>query len=126
MMPTPGPDKWSSGNAYERYMGRWSRQLASRFLAWVDAPPGQRWLDVGCGTGALSAAIVDLCAPTALTGVDPSAGFLATAAERLPAHVVLHRAAADRLPLPDATVDVAVAALVLNFVPDSAAALREM
>jgi SAM-dependent methyltransferase len=126
MTPASGSDKWQSGDAYERYMGRWSRQLAPRFLRWVDAPPGQRWLDVGCGTGALSAAIVDHCAPTAVTGVDPSAGFLATAAGLLPPTMVLHRAAADRMPLADAEVDVAVSALVLNFVPDAAAALREM
>ena len=65
---TPVTDKWSSGDPYERYMGRWSRQLAPRFLQWVNAPLGQRWLDVGCGTGALSSAIVEICAPSALTG----------------------------------------------------------
>lgn len=126
MTTTPAPDKWKSGDAYERYMGRWSRQLAPRFLNWVGAPPGLRWLDVGCGTGALSAAVVDLCAPAAITGVDPSEGFLTTAAARLPAHAVLHRASASALPLGDAEVDVVVSALVLNFVPDAAAALREM
>lgn len=126
MTSPPSTDKWSSGDAYERYMGRWSRQLAPHFLRWVDAPPGQRWLDVGCGTGALSAAIVNLCAPTAVTGVDPSAGFLASAAARLPAHAALHCATAAELPLGDAAVDVAVSALVLNFVPDAAAALRQM
>lgn len=122
--PTAGP--WHSGEAYEHYMGRWSRQLAPRFLAWLAAPPGQRWLDVGCGTGALAAAILELCAPAAAVGVEPSAGFLAAARDRLPARVVLHRAAADQLPLADASVDFAVAALVLNFVPDAGAALREM
>ncbi len=119
-------DKWRSGAAYERYMGRWSRQLAPRFLRWVDAPPARRWLDVGCGTGALSAAILAQCAPASLAGVDPSEGFLAEARTRLPAQVALHRAPADRLPLADATVDVVVSSLVLNFVPDAVAALREM
>ena len=123
---TPVTDKWSSGDPYERYMGRWSRQLAPRFLQWVNAPLGQRWLDVGCGTGALSSAILEICAPSALTGVDPSAGFLAMAAERLPEQTVLHRASAGQLPLGDAEVDVAIASLVLNFVPDTAAALAEM
>ncbi|HZF81426.1 MAG TPA: class I SAM-dependent methyltransferase [Rubrivivax sp.] len=126
MTPASPTDKWSSGDPYERYMGRWSRQLAPRFLHWVDAPRGLRWLDVGCGTGALSGAINDLCAPTALIGVDPSAGFLEVAAKRLPAHTVLHRASALQLPLRDAEVDVAIAALVLNFVPDTAVALSEM
>ena len=107
-------------------MGRWSRQLAPRFLQWIDAPRGLRWLDVGCGTGALIGAIVEHCAPTAVTGADPSAGFLQAAAARLPAHAVLHRASAAQLPLGDGEVDVTVAALVLNFVPDTAQALDEM
>jgi SAM-dependent methyltransferase len=119
-------DRWLAGDAYERYMGRWSRQLAPRFLDGVGAPPGLRWLDVGCGTGALSAAIVERCAPSAITGVDPSEGFLAAAAARLPAHAVLHRAGAATLPLGDREVDIVVSSLVLNFVPDADAALREM
>jgi SAM-dependent methyltransferase len=124
---SPQPeDKWHDGGAYERYMGRWSRQLAPRLLAWLAVPPGLRWLDVGCGTGALSAAITETCQPAALTGIDPSEGFLAAARQRLPEGTVLHRAGADALPLAGAAVDVAVASLVLNFVPDSAAALSEM
>jgi SAM-dependent methyltransferase len=126
MDPSSISDKWQSGDAYERYMGRWSRQLAPRFLRGLEVPPAQRWLDVGCGTGALSAAIIECCAPQAVIGVDPSEGFLATAKARLPAHVLLHRAAAHEMPLHDAAVDVAVSALLLNFVPDAAAALREM
>ncbi|MFO1217304.1 MAG: methyltransferase domain-containing protein [Burkholderiaceae bacterium] len=119
-------DGWQRGDAYERYMGRWSRQLAPRFLRWLDAPAGLRWLDVGCGTGALSAAIVESCAPACVIGADPSAGFLASAGERLGPRVALHRAPADALPLSAAAVDVAAASLVLNFVPDAPAALREM
>ena len=126
MDQTSVPAKWQSGDAYERYMGRWSRQLARRFLVRLDVPAGRHWLDVGCGTGAFSAAILDECAPAGVIGVDPSEGFPAPARSRLPAHVVLHRAAADRMPLPDAAVDVAVSGLVLNFVPDATAALREM
>jgi SAM-dependent methyltransferase len=119
-------DTWQRGDAYERYMGRWSRQLAPRVLQWLDAPAGGRWLDVGCGTGALAAAILAQCAPRRVAGVEPSEGFLAAARERLPADVVLHQASADRLPLDDGSVDVAIAGLVLNFVPDPVAALREM
>jgi SAM-dependent methyltransferase len=126
MQPKPTADKWQSGDAYERYMGRWSRQLAPRFLRWLEVAPARRWLDVGCGTGALSAAILELCAPASVTGADPSEGFLATAKGRLGARVVLHRAAADQMPLVDAAVDATVSGLVLNFVPDAAAALREM
>jgi ubiquinone/menaquinone biosynthesis C-methylase UbiE len=117
---------WRSGGAYDRYMGRWSRQLAPRFVQWLAAPPAQRWLDVGCGTGALAAAIVEHAAPSALTGVDPSAGFLEAAREHLPESVTLRQGSAAAIPLPDAAVDVAVSGLVLNFVPDAVAALREM
>lgn len=127
MMTTTTPsDRWQRGDAYERYMGRWSRQLAPRFLQGLNVAHASRWLDVGCGTGALAQAIFDQCAPKSVIGADPSAGFLAAAKERLPSQAVLHQASADRLPLADASVDAAVAALVLNFVPDPATALREM
>ena len=52
-------DTWERGSPYERYVGRWSRQVAPQFLSWLNIPAGRRWLDVGCGTGALCAAIVD-------------------------------------------------------------------
>jgi SAM-dependent methyltransferase len=126
MTNTSPSDRWQHGDAYERYMGRWSRLLAPRFLRGLGVPGARRWLDVGCGTGALAQAIFDHCAPSAVIGADPSAGFLAAAKARLPPQVVLHQAAADRLPLADASVDATVSALVLNFVPDAPAALREM
>ena len=72
-------DAWQAGDRYEAYMGRWSRQLAPRFLDWLGAGPDLDWLDVGCGTGALSAAIVARCNPQSLIRVDPSEGFVATA-----------------------------------------------
>ena len=122
---SPG-SPWQGGDAYERFMGRWSRRLVPHFLDWVDVPPARRWLDVGCGTGALAETILARCAPASVAGVDPSDGFLATARARLPATVALHHAPAQALPLADASVDATVASLVLNFVPDSAAALREM
>jgi SAM-dependent methyltransferase len=122
----PSGGAWRSGGAYERYMGRWSRQVAPRFLQWLDAAPAQRWLDLGCGTGALGAGILEHAAPRELIGVDPSAGFLETARRELPADVTLRVGSADAIPLDDASVDVAVSGLVLNFVPDAGAALREM
>jgi SAM-dependent methyltransferase len=120
------PDAWRSGSAYDRYMGRWSRQLARRFVQWLQAPPGQRWLDLGCGTGALCGAIVEHAAPRALSGVDPSAGFLEAARQHLPDDVALRQGRAEAIPLDDGVVDLVVSGLVLNFVPDAAAALREM
>ena len=119
-------DTWERGNPYEHYVGRWSRRLAPRFLSWLDLPRGLRWLDVGCGTGALCAAILDECAPSTVFGIEPSAGFLATAAENLGGRATLQRGSATEIPLPDDSVDAAVSGLVLNFVPDGPAALAEM
>lgn len=119
-------DSWERGSPYERYVGRWSRQVAPKFLAWLHVPEARRWLDVGCGTGALCAAIADGCAPSSLIGVDPSEGFLKSAAANLGRRAVLHRGGASSIPLPDASVDVVVSGLVLNFAPDVSAALSEM
>ena len=77
------PDPWVVGDAYEQYVGRWSRPVAARFIAALGLPIGLRWLDVGCGTGALCNAILDQAAPASVVGVEPSAGFLATARQRL-------------------------------------------
>jgi SAM-dependent methyltransferase len=119
-------DTWDRGSPYERYVGRWSRQVASLFLSWLNIPRDRRWLDVGCGTGALCAAIVDRCSPSAVTGIEPSEGFLDTARENLAGRAVLLHGSATAIPLGDASVDVAVSGLVLNFVPDQRAALLEM
>ena len=119
-------DRWERGDPYERYIGRWSRRLAPQFLSWLDAPPQRRWLDVGCGTGALTSAILDSAQPAAVSGVEPSDGFLATATQRLGARARLHPGTAAQMPLPDAHADVTVSGLVLNFTPNPAAALAEM
>jgi SAM-dependent methyltransferase len=122
----PVSDSWQRGDPYERYIGRWSRRVAPLFLAWLDAPPNLRWLDLGCGTGALCAAIADHCSPSSVVGVEPSEGFLATAREQLADRAELRQGDATAIPLGDASVDVVVSGLVLNFVPDPRAALREM
>jgi SAM-dependent methyltransferase len=119
-------DTWERGSPYQRYVGRWSRLVAPRFLAWLSVPAGRRWLDVGCGTGALCAAILDHCAPASVAGVEPSPGFLNTAAHNLAARAQLHQGSATAIPLEDASVDATVSGLVLNFVPDQGAALVEM
>lgn len=119
-------DSWIKGRPYEMYVGRWSRLVATEFLGWLDLPPSLRWLDVGCGTGALTRAIFDRCAPTRLIGVDPSEGFLAEARERLAGNATFHVGDAMALPLPDTSLDVVVSGLVLNFVPNPAAGLAEM
>jgi SAM-dependent methyltransferase len=119
-------DTWERGDPYEAYAGRWSRRVAPEFLAWLDIPAGQRWLDVGCGTGALCAAIVDRCAPSSVIGIEPSEGFLKTASENLAGRASIQPGSATEIPLGDSAVDVVVSGLVLNFIPDPRAALAEM
>jgi SAM-dependent methyltransferase len=119
-------DTWERGSPYEQYVGRWSRRVAPLFLSWLGVPAGRRWLDVGCGTGALCAAIVDLCSPSSVAGVEPSEGFLQTARENLGDRAAFYQGSAMAIPLGDESVDVAVSALALNFFPDPRAALLEM
>jgi SAM-dependent methyltransferase len=125
------PDVWDSAEAYEGYVGRWSRLVAREFLGWLGVPPGRRWLDVGCGTGVLSRTIVELAAPAAVFGVDPSPNYVAYARERFAnSHVAFEVVVGDAraLPVADGAFDVVVSGLVLNFVPaaDQAGAVAEM
>lgn len=66
--------EWSQGEIYESYVGRWSRLVAKEFVQELDQPAGLRWLDVGCGTGALTSAVLASAAPAEVVGVDPSEG----------------------------------------------------
>jgi SAM-dependent methyltransferase len=118
-------DVWSHGEAYERFMGRWSRLLAPQFLYWLRAPAGLRWADVGCGSGALSTAILDLCSPARLTAVDPSQAQVAEAALQIhDPRVSFGVGTASNLPA--RSFDAVVSGLVLNFVPDPDAAVSAM
>ena len=76
-------EAWDSGDAYERYVGRWSRTVATEFLRWLAPRPGLAWADVGCGTGALASAILTLGEPSSVTGIDSSEGFVSRARERI-------------------------------------------
>jgi trans-aconitate methyltransferase len=126
-MSTAHPDdSWNKGDPYERYVGRWSQLVAHEFLEWLNLPPSLRWLDVGCGTGALTAAISKQCAPAELIGIDSSEGFLSKARTRLESRASFHLANALDIPLADAAVDVLVSGLVLNFVPNTAQGLAQM
>ena len=113
--------------AYERYIGRWSRRLAPEFISWLDVAAGSRWLDVGCGTGAFSTTILEQADPRSVVGVDPSRSFVdhARSAVRDP-RASFAVGNAMSLDLPSGEFDVAAATLVLNFVPDPVTAIKEM
>ncbi|MGZ4537772.1 MAG: class I SAM-dependent methyltransferase [Blastococcus sp.] len=123
-MITPS-DSWSSGRSYEAYVGGWSRLVARRFVPWL-AAAGGRWLDVGCGTGALTETVLAVAKPVEVIGVDPSAPFLEYASHHVAGPASFRLGDAQALPVDDASFDVVVSGLVLNFVPDRRAALAEM
>ena len=114
-----------SADAYLRFMGRYSEPLAARFADLAAVRPGQRALDVGCGPGALTAELMSRLGPGAVCAVDPSRPFTMAVAERLPG-VEVAVAAAERLPFPDGAFDVTLAQLVVHFMADPVAGLRDM
>jgi len=128
MMPHDLPkDLWDSASAYERFMGRWSRELARAFVLWLGIPRGRHWLEVGCGTGALTSRILQLGRPASVVATDASQQFVTHARVALPDdRVQFLTASATTLPNKAAGYDVVASSLVLNFLPDPTAALREM
>lgn len=121
------PDAWAEGAAYESYVGRWSRPVARGFLAWLQAAPAASWVDVGCGTGALTEVILDVAAPARVEGVDPSPEYVEFARGRVcDQRVTFIKADARALPQSAESVDVVVSGLALNFVPRPDVALAEM
>src|SRR5687767_12809747 len=77
--PSKPKDNWANGNLYKRYVGRWSLPVAREFLEWLAVPAGQKWLDVGCGTGALSQTILEISDPAHIKAIDRSEAFVAFA-----------------------------------------------
>ena len=126
---TGGVDSsWDSGGAYELYVGRWSRLVAREFVGWLAVPSGKRWLDVGCGTGALAHTVLEHAAPSEVVGIDPSAAYVASAADRMGDDLRARFEIGDAQDLraPAATFDVVVSGLVLNFVPQAERAVAKM
>ena len=114
-----------TGDAYDFFMGRWSRLLSPDLAEAAGIAAGHRVLDVGCGPGALTGVLVDLVGPSSVAACDPSEPFVAACAERHPGVDVRHAGVED-LPWPDQAFDAVLAQLVLNFVPDRPAAAAEM
>ena len=120
-------DNWAAGNLYEPYVGRWSRLVAKDFLQWLALPAQLDWLDVGCGTGALTQTILQQTKPRSVTGIDPSAGFIDYARAHVSdSKVTFEVGDAQSLPMEAARFDAAVSGLVLNFVPKPLLAAHEM
>ena len=113
------------GDAYGRFMGRYSEPLADQFVELAGVRRGQRVLDVGCGPGALTARLVARCGAGRVCAVDPSAPFVDAVRERLPG-VEVHQATAEGLPFADDSFDLCLAQLVVHFMADPVAGLREM
>lgn len=118
---------WAVGEGYESYVGRWSRQVAREFVDWLGVPAGARWLDVGCGTGALIEAVLERAPPAAVSGIDRSEGYVQHLRARLRhGSVELRTGDAQDLPYEDKSFEAVISGLVLNFVPDAAKMVAEM
>lgn len=118
---------FTDGAAYERLMAAWSRSVGEVFLDWLGVGAGQRWLDVGCGTGVFTELVYDRCAPAEIAAIDPAPEQIAFARTKPIARKMEFRVGdAQALPFPDQMFDVVASALVINFIPDRPIALAEM
>jgi SAM-dependent methyltransferase len=119
-------DRWTSGSHYDQWMGRWSRLLAHEFLAWLDLPADLRWLDVCCGSGIITEAIVERNAPASIVGIDASPEQINFARQhRDQPNVTFQTGDAMALPFPDATFNVVVCGLGLHYIPSPVEALEQ-
>jgi SAM-dependent methyltransferase len=120
-------DRWAAGATYEDFMGRWSRRLAPRFVTWLGVPGGAHWLDVGCGTGALTDAICRRAEPASVVGCDPAGPLIEYArSQSRDARASFVVAGAGALPSRPGGYGSVTSLLALNFFPDPGAAVREM
>lgn len=120
-------ETWAEGDAYDYYMGRWSRRVAEAFVEWLKAAPYLAWVDVGCGTGPLTHAVLAQADPRVVTAVDRYESYLEAARARTDdLRAIFEVGEAEALPLEDDSVHLAVSGLILNVVDDPAKALAEM
>jgi ubiquinone/menaquinone biosynthesis C-methylase UbiE len=126
-MVEEAPIRFKDGASYDAMMGGWSRAVGEQFLDWLRPAEGLEWIDVGCGSGAFTDLIVRRCAPKSVLGIDPSEAQLDFARTRgLDPTACFEAGDAMALEVADASQDVAVAALVVHFMPDPAKGIREM
>jgi SAM-dependent methyltransferase len=122
----PGAETFrASADAYDRFVGRYGRELGTGLIDFAGVEPGMRALDVGCGPGALAALLVERLGTASVSAVDPSTPFVDACRARLPGVEVVE-AAAESLPFADGAFDAALSQLVVNFMRDSEAGVREM
>jgi len=120
-------DPWSGGNAYEKFMGKWSSLAAKKFLKWFEIPAEKNWLDVGCGTGSLTKLILETQKPANIISVDSSEEFISYAKKILNNPIVQFNVGkAESLEIESGSIDAVVSGLMLNFIPEPEAAIREM
>jgi len=118
---------WVNGDAYERYVGRWSRLVAQKFITWLSLSSGLRWLDIGCGSGALCQAIFQSASPAEVLGIDRSEGYIAFTRQKFQAlRARFEVGDAQALPVATDSFDAVVSGLVLNFIPQPGLAVKEM
>lgn len=120
-------EMFSAGDAYERFMGRWSRQLAPLLVTFAGVRDGDAVLDVGSGTGALTAAVAAAAPSSHIVGIDLSAPYVAVARARYPDERIRFDVGdAQQLQLAARRFDRTLSLLVINFIPDRSRALAEM
>ena len=118
---------WASGDGNQRLMGRWSERLAPKLIEFAGVRDSKRVLDVGCGTGSLSLAVLAARGRSTVVGIDPSPGYLQYAgAQTVDPRVKFEVGDAQQIAFEDASFDTALALLVINFVPDAVKAVFEM
>jgi SAM-dependent methyltransferase len=126
-------DRWAAGSTYEDFMGRWSRVLAPIFINWLQVPENSHWLDVGCGTGALTDAICSHANPASVIGCDPAKPLLdyAQRHQSSPRASFLLAGAGSLPSRPDGSdgsdgFDSVTSSFALNFLPEPLATVEEM